>query len=74
MMAIPSKSQEITRCTVETHLASHAGRTYVYLTIETDADRTVYLCLNGVESVDDMIDKLIAVRNRTWPFPLYQVE
>lgn len=72
MVAIPSKSDEITKVTVEAH--PDPTESFIYLTIETDATATVYLCLDGVEAVDDMIDKLIAVRNRVWPFPMYQVQ
>ena len=74
MIATPSKSQEIVKCVVEARPASTAGPEFVYLTIGTDADRTVHLCLCGIEAVDDMIDKLIAVRNRVWPYPLYQLK
>jgi hypothetical protein len=31
------------------------------------------LLLFGIEEVDNFIDKVIASRNRAWPFPPYQV-
>jgi len=71
MVAIPAKSDEITQVTVEPH--PDPTESYVYLTIETDDDSTVRLCMEGIEAVDDMINKLVAVRNRLWPFPAYQV-
>ena len=71
MVAIPSKSDEITKITVEAHPDPTVS--FVYLTIETDGNSTVRLCMDGVEAVDEMIDKLLAVRNRVWPFPVYTV-
>ncbi len=71
MVAIPSKSNEITKVTVEPH--PDPTKSYVYLTIETDNGSTVRLCMEGIEAVDDMINKLVSVRNRSWPFPAYQV-
>jgi hypothetical protein len=71
MIAIPAKADEITKATVEEH--PNPCMPYVYLTVETDATETVYLCLIGLDSIDDVINKLIAVRNRVWPFPRYEV-
>jgi hypothetical protein len=76
MIAIPKKSNEVVKCTVEANPVACASweKEYVYLTLETDADKTIMLALAGIEAVDDMIDRLIAVRNRVWPFPVYQVQ
>jgi len=75
MVAIPAQHSEITKAVVESH--SDPCVSFVYLTIETDDDATtlepIRLCMDGVEAVDDMINKLVAVRNRLWPFPTYQV-
>lgn len=72
MVAIPAQHSEITRAVVESHADPCVS--FVYLTIETDDDETIRLCMDGVEAVDDMINKLVAVRNRLWPFPAYQVQ
>lgn len=74
MVAIPAQHSEITRAVVESHPDPCVS--FVYLTIETDDDETtlepIRLCMDGVEAVDDMINRLVSVRNRLWPFPAYQ--
>lgn len=77
MVAIPAKHSGINRVVVEAHTDPCVQ--FVYLTIETDdgdddsPPEPVRLCLEGIEAVDDMIDKLVTVRNRVWPFPAYTV-